>query len=175
MSETPITQLESTMSAAYQQGDLGRALQASLAILQQSPDHHAAHLITAKIRQAQGLYGLARNHAEASHKSNPLDIESIKTDSIQTDLISNMNILNSIEKQNNDNIILGGCVVARHILLSQSQDHMEGEPIVMGQNKYNEIYHLDINKYSALYIMTLGKYTCIILLFFSLNTKYSSK
>ena len=79
MSETPITQLESTMSAAYQQGDLGRALQASLAILQQSPDHHAAHLITAKIRQAQGLYGLARNHAEASHKSNPLDIESIKT------------------------------------------------------------------------------------------------
>ena len=75
MSKSSIGKLEATMVQALGQGNLGAALQSSLSIIQQFPEHHRAHLTAAKVRHAQGLYGQAKKHAERARASLPSDLE----------------------------------------------------------------------------------------------------
>lgn len=75
MNRSDIGNLEATMVQALGQGNLGAALQSSLSILQQFPEHHQAHLTAAKVRHAQGLYGQAKEHAKRARTSMPSDLE----------------------------------------------------------------------------------------------------
>ena len=75
MNRLDIDKVEDTMVQAMAQGNLGAALQASITIIQQFPEHHQAHLTAAKVRQAQGLYGKAKEHAKLARTSMPSDLE----------------------------------------------------------------------------------------------------
>ena len=58
-SDNPEDQLKSLMAA----GDLGRANQLAMAILQQEPDHAEANMAIARIRLRQGLWTEAEKAA----------------------------------------------------------------------------------------------------------------
>ena len=70
---SPSTDIDAQLQATLASGDLGRALQMAMSVVEQQPQHPEANLTLAKIRLKQGLWAEAEAAAHITLAARPGD------------------------------------------------------------------------------------------------------